>query len=417
MGGDRSRIQAAIAALPGTGVDTGKAEFTVPEMQPGAPGLDFSVKEDGTLAFYAPRSTKEWQEVPSLQYLLGDFGHVTVYQLTDGKIERTLELRESGALANVTEYDKDGRVSASFEYDFGGTKIISRSVYTYSSTDQEDEDFRLLKLVETYNVADLNTRDLSKLASGSGTLQSRTHYLARHAEAPAGAAKGEASLLSETTLGRFDYLGLGLVDYTESYLKPRVAGGDPIFDSIVQQQYSLFQLVQSVTYKNPAGTTVCGDGFSGCEAVWLDVFTYYPGTDDIDLTTRYSIAGNDLSNRALQSVFRTEQVSDEVSVTHDFGDDFAEDTSDDEFTVSRSLEIGNDLDGDTGTANWGSEVFTYTGIKDTGLTRQDGYKIAFEQNAFTGLKSHAVQYDVYGDGTLIRSKNFEFSQGFETKLP
>ncbi|MDD3295623.1 MAG: hypothetical protein PHG20_13175, partial [Geobacteraceae bacterium] len=393
------------------GIDTGTAVFEVPAFVEGDPGLDFSVKEDGTLVFYAKRSTEEWQDVPSALFSLDEFGHVTVYQLSDTKVQQTIEFRKDRSVANVTQYDEDGRVKTSYAYNPGGTKILSRSDYTYASTDKEHEDFRLLKMVETYNLGDLNILDISKLPAAGGTLESRSHYLSRHAETP---KEGEAGNLSEATLGRFDYLGLGLVDYTESYLKPLELGGDPVFQSIVQQQYNVFQLVRSVTYKNLTSSTVCGEGFGGCEMTSMDEFTYYPGTNDIDFTTRWSLVGNSFEGKVKQSVYRTEQVDDGVSVTHDFGNDFMEDTDDDTFTVTLSREVSDQLDGNAAITEWGSETRTYTGISDVTLTQKGGYKTAYEKSAFEGLKSHSIQYDVYGDGTLTRSQNFEFVQGVET---
>ena len=403
----RGELQAAVAALPGTGIDTGTAKFEVPELVAGDPGLDFSVKADGTLVFYAKRATTEWQDIPSSIFSISEFGHVTVYQLSGSKMQQTIEFRGNVTVANVTKYDDDGRMKTSYTYNAGGTKIVSRSDYSYFSTDKENEDFRLLKTVETYNVGNLNLLDIAKLPVAGGTLESRSHYLARHAVA---AKAGETSGVTEATLGRYDYLGLSLVDYTESYLKPITDGGAPVFQSIVQQQYTVFQLIRSVTYKNLVSSAVCGAGFSGCEMTSMDELSYLSGTSTIDFTTRWSITGNALSNKVKQSVYRTEQVADDVNVTHDFGKDFSEDTADDQFTVTVTREVGDELDGNASLVEWGSEIFTYTGVSDVSLTRKDGYKLAYAQHLFTGLKSRQIQYDVYGDGTLTRSQNFEFIQ-------
>ncbi|MBI4711472.1 MAG: hypothetical protein HY767_03305, partial [Candidatus Omnitrophica bacterium] len=224
----KKQMQSAIDALPGTGVDTGKTEFKVPELKAGDPGLDFSVKADGSITFYAARAAKEWQEIPNALFSISEFGRVTVNQVEAGKMVQSIEFRADGTIASVSKNDGDGRMTDTYRFDEGGTKIVSHSVYTYFSTDKEDEDFRLLKLVESFNVSDLNARLITELTAARGvttqvgTLESRTHYLARHAEAPEDDLE---STLNETTLGRFDYLGMGLVDYTETYLRPLVPGG------------------------------------------------------------------------------------------------------------------------------------------------------------------------------------------------
>ncbi|MBI4711480.1 MAG: hypothetical protein HY767_03345, partial [Candidatus Omnitrophica bacterium] len=416
----KKQIQSAIDALPGTGVDTGKAEFKVPELKAGDPGLDFSVKADGSITCYAAGDTKEWQEIPSAQYMIGEFGHVTVYHLEGKGLKQTLELRANRTIATVSKYDADGRVSDSYRYNPDGTKLMGHSVYTYNSTDKESKDFRLLKLVETYGLSDLDARSSKDITATSGMLESRVHYLARHAAAKKD-VKGD---LSETMLGRFDYLGLGLVDYTESYRRPLEAGGHPVFLSSVEQQYSVFRLVRSVTHKNLSGTTACGEGFSGCAITGFDEFTYIPGTEDIDFTSRYWVTGNDIENKTLQSVFRTEQVDEYTSVTHDFGKDLREDSAsggDDTFSVQTSVQIGDDLYRNAARGEWGSEVIEYDDISDWSLIQlgEDGSKGASEkifsqEGGFTDRQSHAFQYDVNGDGSVTRTKSFKFIRGVET---
>ncbi len=414
------QIQTAIDALKNTGVDTGTAEFKVPELKANDPGLDYSIRKDGTVVFYAPREKTEWQETPNVLYSLGEFGHVTVYQYdASKKLSQTLEFRADRTLASVTEYDTDGRVSASYRYNPDGKKILSYSVYTYYATDTQAKDFRLLKTVETYSVGDLNFSILKELISQRagktlGSLESRVHYLPRHAEAKTYTKEEGKPNVTETALGRYDYLGLGLVDYTENFRRPVVTGGDPVFLSSVQQQYSVFQLAQSVTYKNLNGTAACGEGFSGCEITALDEFTYLPGTTDLDYTKRYWVSGNSLDNKVLQSVFRTEQVDEYTSVTHDFGKDYIEDSSDDTFTVQSSVPVGDDLDADPAHAEWGTEVIEYGGISDFSYTHKDGYKEAYRLSLFTDRQSHTFQYDVNGDGSVTRTKSFKFVRGVET---
>ena len=70
--------------------------------------------------------------------------------------------------------------------------------------------------------------------------------------------------------------------------------------------------------------------------VSYDDLTYIPGTTDLDFTSRYDVLKNDVKNSVLRSVFRTEQVDDRTTVTHDFGKDFKEDTEDDTFTVDKN---------------------------------------------------------------------------------
>ena len=53
LAASQGQIQAAIDALPATGVDTGTAKFSVPELKAGDPGLDYSIRYDGTIVFYA----------------------------------------------------------------------------------------------------------------------------------------------------------------------------------------------------------------------------------------------------------------------------------------------------------------------------------------------------------------------------
>ncbi|MFA5391177.1 MAG: hypothetical protein WC331_07120 [Candidatus Omnitrophota bacterium] len=417
LAASQGKIQSAIDALPATGIDTGTAEFTAPDIQAGDPGLDFSVRADGSIAFYAPRDKTEWQEIPNVLFVISEFGHVTINQLEKTQITQMIEFRADGTLAGVTKNDADGRVVDTYRYDDGGRKILSHSIYTYYSTDKTDEDYRLLKLVETYNVADLNTRIIKDITARAGavtqigTLESRVHYLARHAEAQKG-KNGESSV-TEALLGRFDYLGLGLVDYTETYLKPLVPGGELRFLSSVQQQYVVFQLMRSVTYKNPTGGGACGAEFSGCEIVSYDDFTYIPGTMDVDFTSRYDVLENDINNAVLRSVFRTEQVDDRRTVTHDFGKDFQEDTEDDTFTVSTTHKLDNDLVGDTTREEWGIESFEY-GVLPASYTHKGGYKEAYAAGAFSAPKSHTFQYDVYGDGSLTRTKSYRFIGGVET---
>ena len=421
------KIQAAIDALKNTGVDTGTSEFKAPELKADDPGLDYSVRKDGTVVFYAPRDKAEWQETPNTLYSIGEFGHVTIYQYdTSRKLTQTLEMRADGTLSSVTQYDTDSRVSASYRYNPDGKKILSYSVYSYYSTDSQSKDFRLLKLVETYSVGDLEfslLKDLMDKKTGVGadkplgSLESRVHYLPRHAEATTPAVGEKQPVVTEAELGRYDYLGIGLVDFTENFRRPLEAGGEPVFLSSVKQDYSVFQLVRSVTYKNLAGTTSCGEGFSGCEITSLDEFTYLPGTTDVDFTKRYWVSGNSIENKVLQSVFRTEQVDDYTSVTHDFGKDFTEDTvtgGDDKFTVQVSVTVGDDLDGDSTRAEWGTEVREYADIKDVGFTHKDGYKEAYRAGAFTDPESHSIQYDVNGDGSVTRTKAYKFVRGVET---
>ncbi|MFA5159039.1 MAG: hypothetical protein WC484_00855, partial [Candidatus Omnitrophota bacterium] len=410
----QGKIQSAIDALPATGIDTGTAEFTAPDIVAGDSGLDFSVGADGSITFYAPRDKTEWQDIPNVLFNISEFGHVTINQLEENKITQAIEFRADGTLAGLTKNDIEGRVSDTYRYDEGGTKILSHSVYTYYSTDKENEDYRLLKLVETYNVADLNTRIIKDITAPEGTttpigtLESRIHYLARHAEAQDG-----ESPINEALLGRFDYLGLGLVDYTETYLKPLTPGGELRFLSSVQQQYIAFRLARSITYKNPAGGGACGTEFSGCEIVSYDELTYIPGTTDIDYTSRYDVLENDIDNVVLRSRFRTEQVDDRRTVTHDFGNDFTEDTGDDTFTISTTLKLDNDLVGDMTREEWGVESFEY-GVLPASYTHKGGYKEAYAAGAFSAPKSHTFQYDVYGDGSLTRTKSYRFIGGVET---
>ena len=404
-------IQAAIDALPGSGVDTGSAEFKVPVVNDDDPGLDFSVRQNNSYQgnnqtiFYAPRDTKDWQEIPETLFNVTANGHVTLYQLADKKLTQTIEQRADGSLVNVSQFDENGRVTHSYTYNQDGSEILNVSDSTYVSDDKENKDFRLLKEVKVRNVADLHIKNIKDLSAGAGWVESQSHYLP-----PPETSKEGVPVIS----GRFDFLRLGLVDYTESFSHPLAAGGDPVFLSSVSQNYMAFQLQRSVTYKNLDGAAPCGAGFSGCEITGYDEPTYVPGTNDVDFTKQFRVDHNDISQAILIRVFRTEEVDEYTSIIHDFGKDFKEDTSDDTLEVSLKVKVGDDLDHDPSRAAWGTESYVYGGVAAGADTTLGHYKDIYKNGLLTDLRKHSIQLDVHNDGSVIDSKTFEIIGGRET---